>query len=365
MTERYEPGTRPRLRDSIVVAIGEDGRMQVRNPYERTVSTFDVEAWVPQVVSKMDGSKTAEELGWAVAPAVPRGDVEAIIDALAEERLLAVSAPSRDVTGRHSRQLRLFDDMLASGDLIDASTSDGAQSILRNSRVAVVGVGGAGSWVVQALASVGVGNLDVIDADVVEVSNLNRQVLFRLEDVGSIKVEAARRRVEQIDPSIRVTSRNRTIRTVAALREIIAGCDLVINCADHPTVTLASDIVAEACMAMGIPHIVGGAYGAVLGAPGVSVIPGETVCWFCVRATTADDDGGTQAQVIKSAGPAGSIAPIAGVVGSLTAWEAVRLLLGVSPTLSGSIRELDLSTLEWHVRAVQARESCRCVHAVL
>jgi molybdopterin/thiamine biosynthesis adenylyltransferase len=359
MSYPFDPRARPRLRDSIVVTTGPDGRLDLKSPYERIVLTFEVETWVPQVLALMDGSRTAGELAHTASPPVSSGDVEAVLDVLASEHLLAVSEKSADTSGRHSRQLRLFDDMISAGDSIEATTSDEAQSRLQSARVVVVGVGGAGSSVVQALAAAGVGSLDLIDADVVELSHLNRQVLFESDDIGSVKVQAAQRRLRRIDPSLRVTCWNLSVETATDLLAVVEGADLVVNCADQPTVTVASDVVAAACMEVAVPHIVGGAYGAVLGAPGVSIVPGETVCWFCVRAATADDDR-PAVEVLRQAGPAGSIAPITGIVGNLTAWEAVRLLLGLRPTLTNSVRELDLATLEWHVRAITPRESCRC-----
>jgi molybdopterin/thiamine biosynthesis adenylyltransferase len=359
MSDPFDPMARPRLRDSIVVTMGLDGRVDLKSPHERIVLTFDVETWVPRLLALMNGSRTAAELAAMTSPPVSTREVEAVVDVLAAERLLAVSARTEDTSGRHSRQLRLFDDMISAGDGIRATTSDEAQSLLRRARVVVVGVGGAGSVVVQALAAAGVGRLDLIDADAVELSNLNRQVLFESDDVGSVKVEAARRRVGRIDPSLHVRCWNLRVESATDLLAVVEGADLVVNCADHPTVTAASDVVAAACMEAAVPHIVGGAYGAVLGAPGVSVVPGETVCWFCVRAATADDDRAV-VEVLREAGPAGSIAPITGIVGNLTAWEVVRLLLGLRPTLADAVRELDLTTLEWQVRAITPRESCRC-----
>jgi len=261
---------RPRLRDSVIVVQLVDGRLQFRATHERVVSTFDVDPWVVELVPLLDGTRTTRQLAEELS--LGHGDrrLHDVLELMRRERFLSVGSPPGDRTTRHSRQMLLFDEMIAAGE-VDGSAG--------------------------------------------------------LPDARALQA--------------RLTH-------------------LVVSCADQPSVAHVSDVVAEASQAAGSTHIVGGAYGALLGAPGVSVIPGRTTCWLCIREATADDHG-RAARVLKGSVPGGVVAPLAGIVGSLTAMEVLRLLLGLPPTLAGGIREIDLATHDSVWRAVPPRPECGCV----
>jgi molybdopterin/thiamine biosynthesis adenylyltransferase len=362
---RPRTAPRPRLRDSVIVVQLTDGRLQFRATYERVVSTFSVEPWVVDLVPLLDGTRTREELAHTLSVS-DEGALDDVLTVLESERFLAPETSPTDRAARHSRQLQLFDEMISADELTavapghDAST---IQSRLTCARVVVVGVGGAGSWVVQSLAAAGVGNLVLIDPDIVEPSNLNRQVLFDSGDIGRVKVDAAAERVAEIDARITVDVRRMRVDTSEQLAAQLSEADLVVSCADQPSVPVVADVVATACTAAGVPHIVGGAYGAQLGAPGVTVLPGRTTCWSCIRAATADDHG-RAARTVKGSSPGGSVAPLAGVVGNMTAWEALRILLGAPPALTGGVREVDLATFDSVWRPIPPRDDCGCVAPV-
>lgn len=359
---RTGSAARPRLRDSIIVVQLADGRLQFRATYERVVSTFSVEPWVADLVPLLDGTRTPVQLAQTLSLR-DRGALEDVLEVLESERFLASEASSTDRATRHSRQLQLFDEMISADELSavarghDAST---IQSRLTGACVVVVGVGGAGSWVVQSLAAAGVGRLVLIDPDVVELSNLNRQVLFDSGDIGRVKVDAAAERVAEIDADITVDVWRTRVDTAEQLATLLSGTDLVVSCADQPSVPVVADVVATASTAVAVPHIVGGAYGALLGVPGVTVLPGRTTCWSCIRAATADDHG-RAARTLKGSSPGGSAAPLAGVVGNMTAWEALRILLGAPPALAGGVREVDLASFDSVWRPIPPRLECGCV----
>ena len=354
---------RVRLRDSVTVLSESAARIQFRSTFEQTVTTFDVEPWVHEVLPLVDGTRTSAELTEASPAGVSREDIDGLVDVLVNENLVSTHSLSTDTHGRHSRQLRLFDEVIAGGGVREGPDAAELQRRLRSATVLLIGVGGAGSWVAQSLAHSGVGRFVLCDADTIELSNLGRQVLFVTDDVGRAKVEAAADRIRQIDDTIVVDEVRRFISCSAELADLCDGVDLVVACADSPSVAEVADFVAEACAPRDIAHIVGGAYGSMLGAPGISVIPGQTTCWPCVRSATIDDHGGSEMTVLKGTRPGGTIAPIAGAVGNLTALEAIRLLTGMRPALAGGIREIDLATYESSWRSIDPRLACSCARA--
>jgi molybdopterin/thiamine biosynthesis adenylyltransferase len=353
---------RPGLRTSVIVS-RRGSSVQFTRLADLVVSEFEVEPFVLDLIPLLDGTRTRAELlaSLATPHGVSAGSLEGVLDVLAGEKLLARADPDERLPARFASQSVFLQDLIASHDALPSSVVD-LQSRIGRARVVVVGAGGAGSWVLQSLAMMGVGSFTVVDPDVVETSNLNRQVLYSLEDVRRPKAETASERLRDIDPEIRVEAVRRRVTRPDHLEDVVAHADVVINCADEPSVTEASDVVAAAAQAAGVPHIVGGAYGANLGAPGTSVVPGKTTCWRCLRAATRSDHGGDDWVPIVGQGSAsGTLAPLAGLVGNLIAWEASRMLLGLPLALAGRIRELDLMSLKWRDREVPPRPECGCV----
>nr|WP_228514200.1 ThiF family adenylyltransferase [Frondihabitans sp. VKM Ac-2883] len=329
---------------------------------ELVVTEFEVDPYVFDLVSLLDGTRSLPQLlhELSASHAVTQAEVDDVLAVLSEERLLRVAASPETVPERHSRQALFLDELVASHAFL-ASSAEDLQRRLAEAHVVIVGAGGAGSWVIQSLALTGIGTFTVIDPDVVEISNLNRQVLYLPGDVGRPKADVAVRRLYELDSSIRVHSVKRAVVSTDDLADLVASASLVINCADEPNVTAASDVVASVAQPLGIPHIVGGAYGANLGAPGTTIVPGRTVCWACIRAATSFDHGGDAWIPIRGRSKSsGSLAPIAGMVGNLLAWEAVRVILQLPPALADGIREIDLMTLVWRERRLESRPDCSC-----
>lgn len=158
-------------------------------------------------------------------------------------------------------------------------------AILRRARVTVLGLGGVGCAVSASLAATGVGRIHCVDHDRVEISNLNRQLLFSHDDLGRPKTDVVTQRLRALDPNLEVTSAEMKIAGPSDAREAIAGSDVVLCCADTP-----ADVylwVNEACFGLGIPVVIAGYTG-----PKVSVgtyIPGSTACFACQAAATMED----------------------------------------------------------------------------
>lgn len=336
----------PRIRSSVLVFRRGD-LLQFVSLSDLRVKEFRATDPVIALIPLLDGTRSIAELRAGFA-ATTNADAIVVDDCLELLRVEHLLGRGDRWTGdpRFSRQGLLFEEFIATFDHLPASPQQ-LQNRLGKAKVVVVGIGGVGSWALQSLALAGVGQLEIIDPDVVELSNLNRQALYSTADVGEAKVAAAAARIAEVNDGAVVTGHRRSIRSPSDVLDILEGADLVIGCGDDPDPFTLSDILADSAHAAGVPHIVGGAYGGNIGSPGVTVIPGETTCWRCVRNATRDDHSRISMTTVKGrTGAGGSIAPVAGMVGSITAWEALRILLGLPLGLADQVREMDLMSLE-------------------
>lgn len=356
-----EQQSRPALRDSVLV-FARGAELQFCATTEQRVISFTAEPFVHALLPLLDGTRTRRDLLAAVAdqPGASATAINEVLDSLAGERLLArhPAWDSKPELQRYDRQFRLFAELAAS---IPCLPADPVlwQRRLQRSTVGVLGAGGSGSWVLLALAASGIGVLRIADPDVVSRSNLNRQVLYGAASVGATKVSQAEQRLRDLNPDTTIETCALTTDGPDSVAAFVSDCDVVVNCADKPSVTTTSDWVSAACLPMGIPHIVGGAYAGHLGVLGMSVVPLQTTCWSCARTATANDHDRASMHPVKGGPDAGgSLAAIAGTIGNLLAWEVLRILLGLPLALADGVREIDLMSLEWRVRSVPPAPSC-------
>jgi molybdopterin-synthase adenylyltransferase len=203
-----------------------------------------------------------------------------------------------------------------------------AQAAVAEARVLVVGAGALGSPVALYLAGAGVGRLGILDDDAVELSNLHRQLLHFTPDVGVPKAESAASKLRFLNPDV-VIEPYRTRFEPANAAALVEGQDLVVDCSDAFATRYA---VNAACCAARVPLVEAG----VSGFSGLvmTVRPGESACYRCAfPAEPADAPGCAEA---------GVLGPAAGVVGSLQALEALRLLAGLEGGLLDGFLQVDL-----------------------
>jgi bacteriocin biosynthesis cyclodehydratase domain-containing protein len=244
--------------------------------------------------------------------------------------------------GRYDRQLRYFADIAPAG-----MSAPDCQLLLRDARVVVLGVGGLGTWAALSLACCGVGELTLVDGDVVELSNLNRQVLFTEADLGRPKVAAATAALWRFNRRVRVVPVVRTLGTPAEIAEAVRGSSFVIDAADRP----AHDIerwVNEACFQHGVPYMTMSHF-PPFARVGPMYIPGETGCFNCQerayrRSYELYDHLVDQRRGVPS--PAATLGPVCAFVGGQVALDVVHQLTGLcEPASKGSVRVFDTRTL--------------------
>jgi len=216
------------------------------------------------------------------------------------------------------------------------------QRRLRNARVLVVGAGGLGSPVLLYLAAAGVGTIGVVDDDVVDASNLQRQVVHGDADVGRPKVTSAAETVRRVNPLVEVVE-HRVRLTAATVADVVAGYDVVVDGTDNfPTRYLVND----ACVLAGIPLV----WGAVLRFDAqVSVFwaaPPEGCGYPAVQYRDVFPDPPAPGTV-PSCAEAGVLGVVCGAVGSMMAAEVVKLVTGLGDPLLGRMVVLDALGGRW------------------
>jgi molybdopterin-synthase adenylyltransferase len=216
-------------------------------------------------------------------------------------------------------------------------------------RILIVGVGGLGVPALWALARAGARQLTLVDPDPVELSNLARQVIYRIANIGTPKVEAAARWLSDRFPDVNV-ERHAVALDASNAARLIAAHDFVIDATDSPA---AKFLINDTCISARTPFV----YGGVVGMTGqaMTVIPGETACIRCVFETVPDEDE------IQSCREAGIVGPVAGAIGAMQADEAMRAARAQTTLLSGKILTYDASgPSRVRITAVSPRQGCGC-----
>lgn len=219
------------------------------------------------------------------------------------------------------------------------------QQKLKAARILMIGMGGLGAPASLYLAAAGVGSLVIVDPDRVELSNLQRQVLFTSSDRGRSKVDAGLRRLTDLNPHVETQALQLVVGPDNA-QALIGGFDLVLDGTDDFATRLA---VSDACVATGVP-LVSGAIGRWTGQ--VGIFPGRP-CYRCLVPEIPPDAETCQA--------VGVIGALAGVVGSMMALEAIKLITGAGEPLVGRLLVYDaLSAVTRTVRVAPDPQCPSC-----
>jgi thiazole biosynthesis adenylyltransferase ThiF len=223
------------------------------------------------------------------------------------------------------------------------------QEKLLNSKVLVIGAGGLGSPAILYLAAAGVGTIGIVDFDVVDLSNLQRQIIHNTERVGTPKVESARRTVEMLNPDVKVITYNTRI-SKENIMDIIKDYDVVLDGTDNfPTRFLIND----ACYFAGKPLV----SAAMLRFEGqVSVfdfrIKEQSPCYRCLFPEPPPPG------LVPSCQEAGILGSIGGIMGCIQATEAMKLILGIGEPLVGKLLIMDALSMDF--RKVKLRKDPNC-----
>ena len=249
-------------------------------------------------------------------------------------RLTEIALNAGDLS-RYSRQL-LLPEVNAEG-----------QRRIKAARVLCIGAGGLGSPAALYLAAAGIGTLGLVDADLVDASNLQRQILYGTDDVGESKLKKARARLQQLNPGVEIVLHEARL-TSANATEIIANYDLVIDGSDNfPTRYLSNDV----CVFARKPNI----YGSVFRFEGQASVFAPHLGGPCYRCLFPEPPPPGAA---PSCAEAGVLGILPGIIGLIQATEALKLIIGAGETLTGRLLHFD--ALKMKFREFNLRRDPQC-----
>ncbi|HUG31460.1 MAG TPA: molybdopterin-synthase adenylyltransferase MoeB [Acidimicrobiia bacterium] len=276
-------------------------------------------------------AKTLEEMGYGNVWSLEGGFTRWKRDGLAWRVPESLTSDQR---GRYSRHILL------------PEVGEEGQAELLDAKVILIGAGGLGSPAAMYLAAAGVGTIGIVDSDVVDVSNLQRQIIHNLDRLGQSKVESARETLTALNPDVKVEPHNVRLSADNVL-ELLSGYDLIIDGGDNfPTRYLVND----ASLHLRTPVV----HGSIFRFEGqVSVFdPYQGPCYRCQYAEPPPPE------LAPSCAEAGVLGVLPGIIGSIQAVEAIKLILGIGEPLVGRLLTYDALTQEFIDLRIRRNPDC-------
>jgi adenylyltransferase/sulfurtransferase len=220
------------------------------------------------------------------------------------------------------------------------------QQRLRESKVAIIGLGGLGSVSALYLALAGVGELTLVDQDTVEMNNLHRQVLYSLQDIRYPKVEAAEKRIKQINPEVKVNAVAENLR-YENVASILDGADCIVDGLDNMQTRY---IINKFCADRRLPFVFGGAIG-MEGNIATLKVP-ETPCLECILPGLEDKN-------LPTCDTRGVLGATTGIIGAIQAMEAIKVIAEIEPQSKGKLIVFDFAQSEIRTITLRIRPNCK------
>jgi len=211
----------------------------------------------------------------------------------------------------------------------------------------IVGAGGLGCPAALYLAAAGIGRLTIADGDKVDLTNLQRQILYRSDTVGAVKVEAARAALNAVNPDVEVFSLQKRVQA-DDLAELVSQADVVLDCSDNFATRHA---VNRACVRHAKPLVSGAAIRFDGQLAVFDLSKNTSPCYACLFPEDTEVEE-VQCSVM------GVFAPLTGVIGACQAMEAIKLVTGVGESLDGRLLMLDAKSAEWRSVRVEKDPAC-------
>lgn len=263
--------------------------------------------------------------------------------------------PSAILTTRHSSLAPVFMDdtqlLRYSRQIMLPQFDVAGQENLLDATALIIGLGGLGSPAAMYLAAAGVGHLILVDFDRVELSNLQRQIIHHTDDIGRTKVESARDALHQLNPDVKLTLIDHKLEG-EELQQQVTSADVVLDGSDNFATRFA---VNDACVTAGTPLISGAAI-RMEGQVAVFTNDSNGPCYRCLYR----DEG----ELDNSCSENGVLAPVVGIIGSIQATEAIKVLTGMGEPLNGRLLLLDAMNMEWRTLRLKKDPGCTGCGAV-
>ncbi|MEA3378871.1 MAG: ThiF family adenylyltransferase [Nanoarchaeota archaeon] len=216
------------------------------------------------------------------------------------------------------------------------------QKRIEQSHIAIFGVGGIGSWIVNGLYQLGVKNLTINDPDKIEESNLNRQLYFSSRDIGRYKVDVLKEKLLDCN----IDTHKRYVSNKMDLEDIISNKDFIINCTDNPSIQVTTKIISEYAEKNNIAYSFAGGYNFHTGMLGSIFIPNKTVCFDCFLRFQDQNNPYKGLEVLKKPKGSGNLGPMAGTIANLHVMDIFKYLTGKGSFNSNRYAEVDFLNLD-------------------
>lgn len=220
------------------------------------------------------------------------------------------------------------------------------QQALNDAHVLIIGMGGLGCPIALYLAASGVGHITISDDDTVELTNLQRQIAHHQEDIGKPKVQSAQQKMASINPHITITTLNARLDE-RAFREQLKGVDLVVDATDNFASRL---IINRVCVDKGVPVV----FGAAVRLEGQLFVydprQSNAPCYECLFQNVSDS--------ALNCAESGVAAPVVGIIGTMEAMEALRIICDIGESSAGYLQNFDARTMIWNRFKVNKRPDC-------
>jgi molybdopterin-synthase adenylyltransferase len=279
---------KPQVKSTVVPVPLSNERLALhRGPFKaehQLMIVADPGGLIKAAMDKMNGSRTLPEIagllnadGFSVGAPDLSGITEMLADrgVIADAETLSTASMSQAAAARYSRNLNCF-----AATTPDDRTAAEIQAAIGRAHVLILGVGGIGTAVAVSLAMAGCGQLTLVDFDLVELSNLNRQLLFTVDDLGRPKANVAREALERINPDVKISTIITRLESEEQVHQLIKSTnpDFVADAADRPAVAI-DRWINKACFAEGVPYSANSVSGNM--ALFWTKIPGQTGCYNC------------------------------------------------------------------------------------
>lgn len=350
----------PKIRSSVSTVVHENNRVEffLTNTRRQVMMKFPNENVIKLILS-LDGNKDIDEICQSYnMDTYAKENMLKMLKYLEQKCVITDAFNEWDTVEykKFRRVLNFLEDYVSEND-----KKLSAWNKLRNSHVVIVGLGAVGTWIAFQLAQSGIKNFTLIDADYVEKTNLHRQLGFGEQNIGEKKIDVIQQALNKIDEQINVRKIYRYIDE-SGIDDVAQEANLVINCADKPTVDQTALWIGESCMKYKIPHIIAGGYNLHLSLIGQTIIPFQSACVKCFETKLSEinqiDISNIRKLHIENR-KIGSFGPMCAISASIAAMESIKVLSNViKPTNLNRRGEFDIYSMDIKYVDILRDENC-------
>lgn len=327
-----------KLRESIYILKESDDIYQIIFTGTRKIKKFKVDSLVKRIIDELKTEQTESEIRNRLRCEYDSKKVNCCLNSLEYEGI--IKKYKKEDNKRYSKQILFLDELTNSWE-----ETLKLQKQIEESTISVFGIGGIGTWIVNGLYQMGIGEIRITDPDIVEESNLNRQLFFDSRDIGKYKVDVIKSKL----PDAKIISSKKIVSKNENLEDLIKGADFLVNCADSPSIVETTKILDKYAQKYNIPYCAAGGYNMHLGMVGPIIVPGKTASFEDFIEHQKAIDPLKNLELIKNIEQTGSLGSIAGAVANIQIMEIFKYLIGKGEVNFNKFAEIDFMNfnVEW------------------